>query len=101
VAALAPCGHLVSFGQTSGDIGSWSISSLAAKSLTVSRPNYVHYTDTREKVASITERLFDAVSRQVLRMEVGHRFTLSEAAAAHRALEGRQTIGSIVLIPET
>jgi len=32
-------------------------------------------------------------------VEVRHRFPLAEAAAAHRALEGRKTIGSIVLVP--
>lgn len=100
IAALAPRGHLVSYGQASGDIGARDISGLAAKSLTISRPNYVHYTDTPEKVAAITERLFDAIRRQVIRVEVGHRFKLSEAADAHRALEGRQTTGSIVLIPD-
>lgn len=99
VAALAPRGHLVSFGQASGDIGAYDIGSLAVNSVTLSRPNYVHYTDTREKVASITERLFDAVRRQIIRIEVGHRFRLNEVAEAHRALEGRQTTGSIVLIP--
>ena len=100
LAALAPCGHLVSYGQASGDIGSWDIGSLAANSTTLSRPNYVHYTDTRDKVESITERLFDAISRQIVRIEANHRFPLSEAAAAHRALEGRETTGSIVLIPD-
>lgn len=101
LAALAPCGHLVSYGQASGDIGSWDISSLAANSTTLSRPNYVHYTDTREKVEAITERLFDAISRQIIRIEANHCFPLSEAAAAHRALEGRETTGSIVLIPDS
>lgn len=99
VAALAPRGHLVSFGQASGDIGAWDIGSLAANSITLSRPNYVHYTDTRDKVAAITERLFDAIQRHIIRIEIGHRFALSEAAEAHRALEGRRTTGSVVLIP--
>ncbi|HSH43696.1 MAG TPA: SRPBCC family protein [Arenicellales bacterium] len=100
VAALAPCGHLVSYGQASGDIGSWDIGSLASASATLSRPNYAHYTDTPEKVASITERLFDAIRRHIIRVEVGHRFKLSEAADAHRALEQRRTKGSIVLLPD-
>jgi len=100
VAALAPGGHLVSFGQASGDIGSWDIGSLAANSATLSRPNFVHYTDTPEKVAAITERLFDAIARRVITIEVGRRYPLAEAAAAHRALEGRQTTASTVLIPE-
>jgi NADPH:quinone reductase-like Zn-dependent oxidoreductase len=99
VAALAPCGHLVSYGQASGDIGSWDIGALAANSATVSRPNFAHYTDTPEKVAAITARLFDAIERRILSVEVARRYPLREAAKAHRALQARETTGSIVLIP--
>ncbi len=100
VAALAPCGHLVSYGQASGDIGSYDIGSLAAGSVTLSRPNYGHYTGTPEQVTAITRRLFDAIDRRIVRVEARHRYPLREAAEAHRALEGRRTTGSIVLIPE-
>ena len=101
VAALAPCGHLVSYGQASGDIGLWDIGSLASGSATISRPNYGHYTDTPEKLARITSRLFDMIDRGLLTIEIGQRFPLREAAAAHRALESRQTVGSTILIPDT
>lgn len=97
VAALADCGHLVSFGQASGDIGSWDIGSLAANSATLSRPNYGHYTDTPEKVAAITERLFAAIDQRIITIDVGQRYPLAQAAEAHRALEGRRTTGSTVL----
>lgn len=100
VSALANGGHLVSFGQASGPIGSWDIGSLAANSATLSRPNFGHYTDTPEKVAAITKRLFDAIERRIISIEVGHRYPLTEVAAAHRALEGRETTASIVLIPD-
>ena len=100
VAALAVHGHLVSYGQASGDIGPFDIGSLAAKSATVSRPNFAHFTDTPEKVAAITGRLFDALERRVLRPEIGARYPLREAAAAHRALEAGETTGSTILIPE-
>ncbi|MCP4329465.1 MAG: zinc-binding dehydrogenase [Alphaproteobacteria bacterium] len=100
VAALATCGHLVSFGQASGPIGSWDIDALASNSATISRPNYGHYTDTPEKLAVLTERLFDAIDRRILSIEVGNRVPLTEAAAAHRALEARQTTASTVLISE-
>ncbi|NIA69416.1 quinone oxidoreductase [Pelagibius litoralis] len=99
VAALAPCGHLVSFGQASGPVGSWDIGTLAASSATISRPNFAHYTDTPEKVAAITERLFDAIERRVITVEIGRRYPLSAAAEAHRALESRQTTASTILIP--
>ena len=97
ISALADQGHLVSYGQASGDIGTWDIGSLATKSATISRPNYAHYSDTPEKIASITERLFDAISRRILKVKVNHRFNLEQADEAHRMLQGRQTTGSTVL----
>jgi len=100
VAALAVRGHLVSYGQASGDIGAREIGPLAERSATISRPNYGHYTGTPEQVASITRRLFGAIEHRILTIEVNHRFSLSDAAAAHRALEERRTTGSIVLVPD-
>jgi NADPH:quinone reductase-like Zn-dependent oxidoreductase len=100
VAALATCGHLISFGQASGDIGLRDISSLASKSATISRPNFGHFTDTPEKVAAITDRLFDVIGRHIITVEVGRRCPLTQAAEAHRALEARETTGSTVLVPD-
>jgi NADPH:quinone reductase-like Zn-dependent oxidoreductase len=98
--ALANCGHLVSYGQASGDIGERNISAMAVNSATLSRPNYGHYTDTREKLAAGTTRLFDAIAKGFVRIHVNYKFPLSAAADAHRALEGRATTGSIVLVPD-
>ena len=52
VACLASRGRLISFGQASGDVGVHSIDQLAGRSITVSRPNYVHYTDTPDENGS-------------------------------------------------
>ena len=101
VAALANRGHLVSYGQASGDIGMWDIGSLASKSATVTRPNYGHYTDTPEKLERMTERLFGVIDRHVVTIDIGRRFALRDAADAHRALEGRTTTGSTILIPKS
>jgi NADPH:quinone reductase-like Zn-dependent oxidoreductase len=97
--ALANCGHLVSYGQASGPIGSWDIGSLQSNSATLSRPNYGHYTDTPEKVSAITQHLFQALADGVVTAEIGQRFPLAQAAEAHRALEGRRTLGSTILLP--
>jgi NADPH2:quinone reductase len=35
----------------------------------------------------------------VVKVEIGQRFPLAQAQAAHRALEGRETLGSTILIP--
>jgi NADPH:quinone reductase-like Zn-dependent oxidoreductase len=97
--ALAVGGHLVSYGQAAGDIGTVDVSGLAAKSVTLSRPNFGHYTDTPAKVRAITDRLFDALRAGILRVEIGQRFALRHAAEAHRALEARKTTGSTILRP--
>ncbi len=99
-AALATCGHLVSFGQASGPIAPVDIASYASKSATVSRPNFGHYTDTPEKVRAITDHLFRMIRNGTLRISCDRRLPLREAAEAHRALESRQTMGAIVLLPE-
>ena len=101
VAALAVHGHLVSYGQASGAIGPFDIGSLATKSAKVSRPDFAHFTDTPDKVAAMTGRLFDALERRILRPEIGARYPLREAAAAHRALEAGETTGSTILVPDT
>jgi NADPH:quinone reductase-like Zn-dependent oxidoreductase len=98
-AALATNGHLVSFGQASGETAPIDIAGFADKSATVSRPNFAHFTDTPEKVRSITDNLFRALRMGTLRPAAPTRFTLSRAADAHRALEGRHSTGAIVLLP--
>ena len=100
VAALAPRGHLISYGQASGPIGAWDIGSLAAGSVTLSRPNFTHFTDTPEKIAPIVKRLFDALDRRIISIEIGRRYPLTQAPEAHRALESRASTASTILIPE-
>jgi NADPH:quinone reductase len=96
---LAPLGHLVSYGQASGHVQGVDVAGLAARSATISRPSFGHFTDTPAKVRAITDRLFEALRRGDIRVEVGLRLKLREAAEAHRALEARETTGSIVLLP--
>jgi NADPH:quinone reductase-like Zn-dependent oxidoreductase len=97
--ALALRGHLVSFGQASGPIEPVDIAGFVGKSARVSRPNFGHYTGTPAEVRAITDRLFEALRRGIVSVEIGQRFALSDAADAHRALEGRRTTGSSILLP--
>jgi NADPH:quinone reductase-like Zn-dependent oxidoreductase len=98
IRALAVRGHLVSFGQASGDVGAYSIDKLSNRSVTLSRPNYGHYTDTAEKLRLQTDRLFTALQSGVLVPEAPRRYALVDARAAHFDLEGRKTTGALVLI---
>jgi len=99
VECLAPRGHLVSFGQASGDVGTQSIDRLASRSVTLSRPNYVHYTDTTTKIRIQTDRIFEALRTGAIVAPRPTIFGLADASAAHAELESRRTTGSLVLIP--
>jgi NADPH2:quinone reductase len=99
LAALAVRGHLVSFGQASGPVGDWDIGRFASKSITVSRPNYGHYTDTPERLAPHVTRFFSALRSGLVTLAPPTRYDLARAADAHRDLEARTTTGSLVLTP--
>jgi NADPH:quinone reductase-like Zn-dependent oxidoreductase len=97
--ALAVRGHLISFGQASGPVGEWDIGALAAKSATISRPNFGHYTSDAEELRRMADRLFEALRRGDITPTIDSRLPLDQAPAAHRRLEGRENVGSIVLVP--
>lgn len=95
--ALAIRGHLVSFGQASGDIGALQIGPLASKSVTLSRPNYGHYVATREMMETHARRLFDALARGIVTIPAPTIFPLDRVREAHSALESGRTMGALVL----
>jgi NADPH2:quinone reductase len=96
---LRPRGLMVSFGQSSGPVDPLPTNLLAQKgSLFLTRPTMYHYTSTRDELESAASDLFAMVSSGKVRIEVGQRFALRDAAEAHRALEGRRTTGSTVLV---
>ena len=55
------------------------------------------YTAKREDLVATADELFQVVKAGAVKLEINQRFPLREAAAAHRALEGRQTTGSTIL----
>jgi NADPH:quinone reductase len=97
LSCLEPRGMLISFGNSSGKPEPLDIALLAQKgSLYVTRPTLFTYIATREALLASASSLFQAI-RDGLKIEIGQRFPLAEAAAAHRALEGRSTTGSTLL----
>ena len=97
---LAPMGMLVSFGQSSGKIPPVDLGILSQKgSLYVTRPTLMTYTAERADLVASANELFDVVQRGAVRIEINQRFPLHDAAEAHRALEGRRTTGSTLLMP--
>ncbi len=97
---LRPLGLMVSFGNASGPIEPFSVAELAKRgSLYITRPTLWTYVTNREEVEAASKELFDLVVSGGIEIEVGQRFALKDAAEAHRALEGRRTTGSTVLVP--
>jgi NADPH:quinone reductase len=99
LAALAICGHWVSFGQASGAQEAIATELLSAKSITLSKPVLFHYTAKREQLNAIAARTFAAVKQGILKVQIQHRYPLSAAGQAHTDLEARRTTGSVVLLP--
>ena len=95
---LARRGTLASFGQSSGPVDPFPPALLAQKgSLFLTRPTMYDYTFTRAELEESANDLFAMIASGKLRIEVKQRFALKHAAAAHRALEARQTSGSTIL----
>jgi NADPH:quinone reductase len=98
--SLSPRGMLVSFGNASGKPDPLDLLTLSAKgSLYVTRPTLFHYVATRPELLASANALFDVLRSGAVRVRVGQRFPLADAADAHRALEARATTGSVVLVP--
>lgn len=100
LSCLRPRGYLVLFGQSSGAVEPFDPQRLAAGgSLFLTRPTLVHYIATREELLARSGALFDLIARGRLEVRIDRRFSLGEAAAAHRYMEQRQTRGKVLLVP--
>ena len=98
--SLRPLGTMVSFGNASGPVGLIDPLLLSQKgSLFFTRPTLMHYTARRADLEALATELLGVVTSGQVKIEVHQRFPLQQAAAAHIALEGRQTTGSTVLLP--
>ena len=97
---LAPLGMMISYGNASGPVPPVDLSLLNARgSLFLTRPSLISYTAKRCDLEKSSQALFDVVLSGAVKIEVNQAFALADAAAAHRALEARETTGSTVLIP--
>ena len=95
---LRPRGLMVSYGNASGPPDPIAPALLAQKgSLFLTRPTLFSYIATREELERSADELFDMVRSGKVKIEIGQRFALKDAAEAHRQLEARKTTGSTVL----
>jgi NADPH2:quinone reductase len=100
LAALRTRGTMVLFGQSSGVVPPFSPNVLAQKgSLFLTRPTLFHYIADRESLLRRAEEVLGLAASGRLKVRIGATFPLAEAAQAHRALEGRETTGKVLLLP--
>lgn len=102
-AALASAsrrGLIVSYGNASGPVAGVDLGLLARHgSLFVTRPTLFDYAVTPSARQALADRVFAMLAQGAIRPEIGQTFALTDAAAAHRAIEAGETQGSTVLLP--
>jgi NADPH:quinone reductase len=97
---LSKRGYMVLFGQASGPVEPVDIRRLQrGGSLFLTRPALVDYTSTRDELLWRGQEILDFVASGDLEVHIYERYPLTEAPAAHRALQARQTTGKLLLIP--
>jgi NADPH2:quinone reductase len=93
-------GMLVLFGQSSGVVPPIDPRLLASGgSLFLTRPSLFDYIADRASLEARAAEVLGLVERGELEVRIGATWPLAEAAAAHRALEARQTTGKVLLLP--
>jgi len=100
IECLRPLGFMVSFGSSSGLVPPVELGLLMQHgSLFLTRPSLNTYAAKRIDLEAISKDLFDIVLAGKVKIEIGQRYPLKNAAQAHRDLEARKTTGSTILIP--
>jgi NADPH2:quinone reductase len=100
VDAVAPFGTIVAYGAASGEPGTVDTATLlfGNKSVEGFHLGRAMQRDP-ERIYEAVPELSGMLASGDLEVVVGQTFALEDAAAAHRALEGRETTGKVVLEP--
>ena len=93
-------GMMVAFGNASGYVDTIDVKKdINAKGLFFTRPSIAHYTVTREELVESAKKVFDALLTNKFKVEVSKKYSLKDAAQAHKDLEARLLMGPAVIIP--
>jgi len=100
LASLAVRGTLALFGASSGPVPPVDPQRLnAAGSVYLTRPLRPHFMRTHDEFTWRTRELFELIGAGTIKVTVSAHYPLSDVAQAHRDLQGRKTIGSVILTP--
>ena len=95
--AVAVRGHIVIFGAASGPADPIVPNALMARSITISGGSSANFLATREEVLRRSSDVIAGIRAGWLRLRIEKVFPLAQAAEAHRLLEGRHTMGKLLL----
>ena len=96
---LAPLGHLVNFGQSSGPVEPLTISRLAEKSLTLTRPILFHYLADNDAYHMMAKSALEALETGMFILPDLRCVPLRDAAFAHDQMQLGEGGGSLYLSP--
>lgn len=100
LSCLAPRGHLVCFGNSSGLVPPFSVNELRDRgSLALSWVRFSDYTANPAELQAAAQEVFDALAAGALQAATPRCLPLEQAAEAHRLLESGGTTGPLALIP--
>lgn len=95
---LRRLGMMVSFGQSGGSVPPVNTQLLNQKgSLFLTRPSLFHYIADMATLRARAEDLFGWIEQGSVKVRIDSVFPLDEVSDAHRKLEGRKTIGKVLL----
>ncbi len=97
---VAPFGTLALFGAASGPAPEIQPEILNKKGcLFLTRPSVFPHNATPELLQENARAVFDAITSGAVKVQIGAKFSLEQAADAHKAAESRKVMGAIVLVP--
>ncbi len=96
---LQPRGVMALYGASSGAVPAMDPIRLMAGSLYLTRPTLKDYVQTRADLERRARDLFAWIAGGKLKVRIGHRYALADAAKAQRDLVARKTTGKVLLIP--
>jgi NADPH2:quinone reductase len=100
LASLAKRGLFVTYGNASGPTPPVEPLKLSrGGSLFMTRPTLFDYIGSTQELDESAAALFEVIASGAVKVEIGQRFPLAEAARAQIALESRATTGATLLLP--
>lgn len=97
LSALAPFGRMVVYGASSGQGTTSVLQTLINMSHTVT--GFVLYAQPLHRQREAAQAILSGIADGAIQVKASHVYALTDVAAAHLALESRQTTGKIVLQP--